>query len=402
MSIWIFLKIFSDCCVCFGILGAFPTVFPYGQSFLIPALVLASGVGISAFLWNRGKHWLSYAGMLLPVAFLTVMPREAYAGVLPVFGYCMIVVLRHQFALEYYNYRQYFKQSLMLMLGLYVLLSMLAFVEGMSGSGMSIIHPQATFRCALVHGVIGIILQRQLRLGSENGNSGRYQVFGLLGTVAVVLCVFLLAEPALRTGAAWILNTALSLVLSVVMVLFNLIGSMEDAKHMYEQVNDHRGNSDTPVMGNVIQEIIQSAQKQPEEPTNWWIWLVVALFAVVLILMLRTFRRKGNAQGWEAIVEDNVQPRRQTSDSRRTNRGKVRHYYREFLRMERKRGLILRKDMTTADILEKSASRTDPEGAPALREVYLQARYRRNKPISPEKVEKAKNALRKSREAVNS
>lgn len=398
MSFWIFLKIFSDCCVLLGILGAFPSVFAYGPSFLIPAVLLAAGTAVCAYLWERGSRWIYWIGLLFPAALLYALPLGQYPGVIPVAVYCGFVILRRQFALEYYSYRQYFKRSILLMLGLSVLLSMLAFVEGMSGSDVSIIHPEVTLRCALVHLIVGIILQRQLRLGSGNAMGGRYQIIGLLITMALVIGVFLLAEPMLRKGAAALLTAALNLLLSGVMILFNLIGSMEDAKIMYEQVNAHRGNSDTPVMGNVIQEIIQSAQTQPEEPVNWWIWLVIALVTVVLLLMLRTFRRKGKTDASGQILEERISPRVHKTDSRRSNRGKIRHYYREYLRMEKKRGLILKRDMTTADVLEKITSRTNLQGAQTLRDVYLHARYRYSKAVSPELVEKAKNALRRSRE----
>ena len=398
MSLWIFLKIFSDCCVCFGILGAFPTVFDYGPSFLIPSVLCAAGAGISAFLSDRGGKWTCLIGLLFPAAVSYLLPPAQYPGVIPVSAYCCIVILRRQFALEYYSYRLYFKRSIFLMLGLYVMLSMLAFVESMSGSEISIIHPDVTLRCAVVHLIVGIILQRQLRLGSGNAMGGRYQIIGLLTTIALVIGVFLLAEPVLRKGAAALLSTALSLVLSVVMMLFNLIGGMEDAKHMYEQVNTHRGNSDTPVMGNVLSEIIQSSQTQAEEPVNWWIWLVIVLVIVVFALMLRTFRKKEAASPQVQIQESRISPRMRRNDSRRTSRGKIRHYYREYLRMEKKRGLVLKKDMTTADVLNHMTSRTNPEGAQALREIYLRARYRLSKAVTPEEAEKAKIALGKSRE----
>ena len=84
-------------------------------------------------------------------------------------------------------------------------------------------------------------------------------------------------------------------------------------------------------------------------------------------------------------------------DSRRSNRGKVRHYYREFLKMENRRGLKLQKHYTTEDILLRISGDTDREGAAELREFYLLARYDERNDITPEQAEAAKLALRRSR-----
>ena len=72
-----------------------------------------------------------------------------------------------------------------------------------------------------------------------------------------------------------------------------------------------------------------------------------------MYLLLRSYRRGSHSSASPETVTvleaENVGRR----DSRRSNRGKVRHYYREFLKMERKRGMKLRKDYTTADILQR-------------------------------------------------
>ena len=204
----------------------------------------------------------------------------------------------------------------------------------------------------------------------------------------------------LRQGAAAVFKGILTAVFSVIMFLLNAFQSLLDnveLQAMQEQVQAHRETGDTPFMGPVVQYIQEATRSGPEEESYWWVWLVAAVAAVAMYLLLRSYRRGSNSVASPETVTALEAEDFGRRDSRRSNRGKVRHYYREFLKMERKRGMKLRKDYTTADILQRISQDTDPEGAGELRSIYLAARYDERTEITAEQAEAARLALRRSR-----
>ena len=115
----------------------------------------------------------------------------------------------------------------------------------------------------------------------------------------------------------------------------------------------------------------------------------------MMVFLLRTFsyrktvpftkERTGNAE----ILEGNRIPNPQS------NRGKLRRFYREFLRTERRRGAKLRTNQTSEDILRKISSDTDRQAASELRRLYIGARYDLSREVSDDQVKAAKAALKK-------
>ena len=402
MSLWIMLKIFGDVCVLFGILGAFPGYFIYRVSLFFPAIVCALGVGAASVLSRRGKERLRWLGALIAAAALLFAGEGAELRILlPVVFYTVFVIFRGQFDLEYYSYRQYFLRSLILVGALYLLLSIFSFLEGVSPDRIRTIYPNVTLRFGLVHLICGIVLQRQLRLGlSDSAQGSREQLVTVFVSLTVVILAFLGAEPLLRQGAAAVFKGILTAVFSVIMFLLDAFQSLLDSVEiqvMQEQVQAHRETGDTPFMGPVVQAIQEATRTGPEEESYWWVWLVAAVAAVAMYLLLRSYRRGSHSSASPETVTALEAEDCGRRDPRRSNRGKVRHYYREFLKMERKRGMKLRKDYTTADILQRISEDTDPEGARELRSIYLSARYDERTEITADQAEAAKLALRRSR-----
>lgn len=401
-SIWMILKVFGDICVCFAILAAFPGYFTHSYSLFWPALLCSGGVGIASVLNEFGKNRLRWLGILLPLASLLLPDgSEELRILLPAIVYAAVVIFRGQFELEYYSYRQYFTHSMMLLAGLYLLLCAFSVLESVADDGMRTIEAQETLRYGLVYLLTGVLLLRQLRLGLVSRSQGsRGQMIVMVATTGLVILAFLAAEPLLRQGATALFKAVLTLLFSVIMYLLNGFGSLlnqVEIQTMNDQVQAHRENSDTPFMGPVVQYIQQATRFGPDEPSYWWVTLVVIVLVVAMFLLLKSFRRRGSQPMSHETVATVIAPDYGRKDSRRSNRGKVRHYYREFLRMERKRGVKLRKNYTTEDILQRISDDTNPAAAAELRQIYLHARYDEEHEVTPEQVEAAKNALRRSR-----
>lgn len=406
MSIALILKIFSDCCVCFAILGAFPAAFPFSYPLLLPALACALVSGLAAALHAKGRPRLSRACALLCLPALAFAPSPAEAVIiLPIVVYSAAVILRGLFRLEYYSYRQYFLRSLALVGALFLVLSAFSVLEGIGGGEERIIHAGITLRYGLVHLLCGVALQRRLRLGTDSRAHGSAaQMAAMLGGTGVVICGFLAAEPLLRRGAASVFQTVMSLLLSAVLGLLELFSSLLDQvelQQMREQVAEHREDTlPSYNLGIVADQIQQNTQTASEEPSLWWVVPVSLVLIAAMVLMLRSFRKKAAAPATEQTVSA-VAPTPEKKQPRRSNRARVRQLYRDFLRQEKKRGLSLRGDYTSLDILGRVSADTDAEAAGKLREIYLRARYDENCEISRRQLDEAKAALKKSRGGAN-
>ena len=68
MAFALALKVFSDCCIVFAILGAFPMVFSCSHPLLFMAAIAAIAAGLSTFLAEKGKAGLGRACAVLPFA----------------------------------------------------------------------------------------------------------------------------------------------------------------------------------------------------------------------------------------------------------------------------------------------------------------------------------------------
>ena len=405
MSLGMLLKIFSDCCVCFAILGAFPSVITYSYPLLWPALLCGAAAGLATFLSGKDKPVLSRLCAVIPFASLFFIGDAGELIILlPVLIYVVVVILRGKLQLEYYTYRQFFQRSLILLGALFVALSAFSFLENFAGEGESIIRAEVTLRYGIVHLLCGIILQRQLRLGMERrGQGGVGQIAVMLGGTGIVIAGFLIAEPALRKGAAAVFKAIIGVIFGGIMALLELFTSLLDQMEidsMNEQLEQARGDK-APTMSGALGDQIQQVVKDEETAQSlWWVVLVAAVLIAAMVLMFLTFRKKSSVVHSEETVTT-VQIPGKAKTSRYSNRSKVRQIYREFLRQEKKRGLLLKKDYTSADVLQRISEDTDEKAAAELREVYLRARYDENCEISRDQVEAARAALKKSRGGTN-
>lgn len=406
MSIGILLKIFSDCCVCFAILGAFPSVIQYSYPLLWPALLCGVAAGLASFLSEKGKPVLSRLCVVIPfVSLLTVGGWLEVIILLPVLAYTVAVIFRGRLQLEYYTFRQYFLRSLLLLGALFLALSAFSFLENFAGEGESVIRAEVTLRYGIVHLLCGVILQRQLRLGmGRRGQGGVGQIAVMLGGTGVVIAGFLVAEPLLRRGATVVFKTVIGTIFGVIMAGLELFTSLLDQleiEAMNEQVEQARGDDHLVSMGQLGEQVQQVVQNEEAGRSLWWVVLVAAVLIIAMVLMFLTFRKKSGETHSEETVNVVTLPEKGKNQPRRSNRAKVRQLYREFLRQEKKRGLLLKQDYTSEDILRRVSADTDEQAAAALRELYIQARYNDHHEISRAQVEAAKSALKKSRGGAN-
>lgn len=404
MSIAMVLKIFSDCCVCFAILGSGPVRFDI--PLLVPALLYGISAGIAAFF--EGKHWHAVRRLcgLLPFLCLLLAENGQQMLLLAVPAlYTSLMILRGKLELEYYTYRRSFLQSLALVGAAYLIVNIWVFLALASNDPLPDVDAGVILRYGLVHLLCGVVLQRQLRLGvAYRSEGGRRQLSMLLGVAGTIVFAFVAAEPLLREHAATLMKYVITLLGTPIMLLLELFAwvvEQLERKQPDTQVADATvdisGEGAIPSAGGKIEQAANNAVHNELDPTLAWTVLVVILLLVAAVILYRSFqKRRADGDPGEIVGRVITAPKKKKA-SALSNRNRVRQLYREFLRMEKGWGLKLKISDTSKDILQRIHPETDRPSANDLRQVYLAARYDDRQSISRSQVNEAKRALKGTR-----
>ena len=399
-----FLRIFSDCCIMFALLGCCPSLLPYSYPLLAAALIYGVSAALSSFLYDKGKRRLSRICVLLPFLSLLLAgsAHEMLILVLPLL-YTAFVIFQGQMYLEYFSYRKFFIRSLVILGSIWAIMSILIYVEDPRGIHEKVIFTEVILQYALAHFLCGIVLQRQLRLGTRaraKGEAG--QLIGMLGSAGVVAAGFILTESVARENALDLLRNVIGvLTLPFQMLLGLIIYLMEKVEQMKQskEYQEAWENSDYSYAGGhkdyqeLMNKLLEDAPEQGHSP--WIMVFAAAAVVVILVLMVIAFTKILRPKGAPVIISEvRGGEKKKNKVSRLSNRGKVRQAYRDFLRHERQRGFVLKKYYTTADILQKVSAPATEAPAAQLREVYLRARYDEVSDVSREQADAARDALK--------
>lgn len=409
MFLEITLKIFSDCCIMFAILGCCPSILPYSYPLALSALVCGLVAGLSGYCREKfSSGWFRLCVLLLPLALFPVKNAPEALILIPAILYTAAVVLRGRLDLDYFSFRQYFKRSLALLFILWAVASLCNYIEDPKGLKEMIVQPANILRYGIAHFICGVTLQRQLRLGHQPGvRDSRGQLVAMMGGTGTVLAGFVVAEPLLRESAVeaakvffTIVAIPITAVYEVAVYIIKLM--VEELKNdkSYQEALEEAASRGGATHYSDYQELMKSLQENMpgnEEVQSAVIILVVG-WIVAVVLMFFVFGRRRMKQSVLLSAESVSAQRRNVPLIALNPRARVRQAYRDFLRREKMRGAKIRKDCTTAEIL-KNLSR-DAKHAPAaeLREIYLHARYNETREVSRAQAEAAKAALRQIHE----
>lgn len=404
-----FWKVLGDICLYFSVLGAFPQIFVTDMTLLWPALLCAAGTWIAGVISDRGLNGIRFAGVILGAASLILADSTIeYVMLIPAIVYSTVLIVRDETALEYYSFREYFRRALTAWAIFLLLIWVGGTFEEMTRPG---IEHALNYTTVLAYGALfavsGVVLQRQLRMGEGHAQSRR-----LTGTqsavVAVILAVVLLGVLVLEyylhdqaTSVLNLLGKILRWVFSAPIVLIAWIigllmeGPLREAKQAMETVGTEptvtvTGTMPTGTGGEYVQPTVEVGYPW------WFVVLILALMTVMLVYMVAVHRRRVKTPASRETTGRAETEAPPAKESRRSNRAKVRRCYREFLRQERRRGLVLRRDHTSEDILKQASG--NQKAAAQLREIYIQARYNKKAAVTAEQVKVAKEALRKTKE----
>ncbi len=410
MSLLMVLKIFSDCCICFAIVGSGPILFDI--PLLVPALICGLSAGIAAVFhkkeWNAGR-WLC---ALLPMLSLLLARDGEQALLLAVPAiYTGAIIFLGKLELEYYSYSRFFRQSLMLIGGAYLITNIWLFLSNATGEASLLLDGEVILRYGIVHLLCGIVLQRQLRLGVDySSKSNRRQIPVLLCVAAVIIFGFVAAEPFMRTQFLQLVKYALALlgvpvifIIELLAKLINQLGSAQQNGQIQtgKPTGSGTGGGVVQIPNVTVPEEETEALANTTDPMYIWAAVITVLLVVAAIILYKSFQKQlfsGNVRELKSSV---VVPAKKKRDSVLSNRHKVRQLYREFLRTENGHGLKLKSNDTSLDVLGRIHSDTDKKSAADLRQVYLSARYDDRNSVSRSQVNAAKQALKGTKKANN-
>lgn len=410
MILWMFLKVFADSCLCFCFIGTFQQIFAPGFSLLWPALLCGAGAALAAVQMEQGRYGLRFVGILLPLTgFLLARSQVDILIMLPTAIYTAILIWKGDFALEYYTFRDQYKRVLTVWFFFFFAVCGLSYVESFSWAPGMTLSWENCLWYAICYAVSGVVLLRQLRLGDEGSRAmdNRQLLLVSAGTGTAVLGAVLLERWLAEKGSS-VLRLIWDFFLMLLGLPFVLLGKLftgfvsllpeETVQKMESPLGESsQAGEALPQMPTeeMVEEAVQQVQRN-EYP--WWLAIaIVVVLAVILIVMLGIHRKNTPAGAGGFTVTDVETEKKEKKAANRSNRAKVRRYYREFLRSERMKGTKLTTSQTSADILQGIAQSTDRESAQKLREIYLRARYDEGWEVTSEEMTEAKTAMKNSR-----
>ena len=400
MSLIMLLKIFSDCCVVFAIVGVAPVRFHFPV--LLCGLVCGVGACMATFFEEKGRSFLRCLCAAVPLAGLLLAQggTELVLMLIPV-GYTVFTILRGKLELEYSGYTYFFVRTLWLLGGICAVCGAWNFLTIAAEDTVVRLNLAVLTRYGLVHALCGVVVQRQLRLGvAGQGAGGRGQVFTLVGTAGMIAGSFVLAEPMLRDGVVKLIRgfaTVMAVgLLWIAEKLDRLLTKLKKPDGVKEWEDHHADQM--AQQGGIANEELPPAEPAvtiDEMNINTLAMVLVGVFLVAAVVLLIFSFHKRRSQADDA---EQIQPLKPAAKkkkiSQRSNRGKVRQYYRDFLRLEKNLGMKIKNSDTSADVLSHIDAHTDKASAEALRQVYLSVRYDDRGNVTDRQVAQAKRALK--------
>lgn len=419
MSTSIFIKVFSDCCLCLSFLCL--TAIPHSSNAPLLAVMLlcALAASLASVLHGKCRITLSRLCCLLPLLSLFAAGDKIQLLIMLVpILYTGIVILRGMLYLEYYTYRKYVIATSILLLCVYIFVYTVAPLINFMYGG-EIVDTYTFLGFGSLHVLSGFFLLRRLRIGSDHVVRRNFRPFTVIVASAVVLSAVCWAMDACFSKLLHALEAMTELAYKASKrLVFELMWDTPKARPGKDRPSriPSAGStapnpSEPPAMSGTVPPDTANTMPEHLEPQEHFsgidlnlpepnigavllVILVLTVLAVVVLMVLSFHARSQKVVERETIASLKDRGRKSQEAPILSNRAHVRQLYRTFLRQEIRRGMILQSSDTTDDILRKLHQDTDLENASVLRKIYIQARYDQSHSVSYKQVEKAREALK--------
>lgn len=408
MSIWLFVKTFGDICLYFSVVSAFPKLFPYRFAFLWPALLGGLGVAMADMLSMHGKQRLRFLCLLLPLsAFLLAESTMEYLVLALPVGYAAALMIRNLNFLEYYRFRTMFSRSITAW-GLYFgVICLLCYFENATQPWRTTLQYQTPLVCGLLYMFCGVMLLRQLRMGTDGKQSrlNGTQMVVFLSASAVGMLGLVALERVLQRYATSVLEILkkafLYIVTAPLTILTQLISAGLSGRFevLQEPADEQIQYTEPPVEGGFPPPVLGTVEQAAEESGfPWWlVALILAAMVTVLAILARAYSKRRVFAATDEIHGAAEAKTKNREARERSNRSKMRQIYRSFLKQQRGNGMKLYHHYTSEDVHRHLTDNTDSEAAQTLRQVYLSARYDETREVTTQQLKTAKDAMKRIR-----
>ena len=408
MNLYVLFQVCGELFLYYALLSGIPGLFPYTFSPVWPILISGASAAIAAYLSDHGKFTVRYLCLLFPLCCLTFGQTVMdFLVLIPPVIYVAVTIFRDEWDLEYFHFREFFRKSL-IVLGIFLLIIFFgAMLEDTTRQRNPLLDANGTLRYGLIYAVLGIILQRQLRMGTDSRRSKYVSNLQLtlvtLSSGLLILAILgterYLASQGISLGA--LIGEALRFVVGLPVYLLGILVTwiMGLNTDVLEEIQEAQPVETQPMATNPLPELGEAVIPQQQEIVvsfPWWLAvLILTLLTVGLILLTRMLRNRPSGSPIRETVEKLSPQTRPPRADRRSNRQKVRKLYRDYLKSEQSHGHKLTTWQTSQDILHGMRPGADRRAAASLRKIYLSARYDPDAKISPNQVQSAKEQLKK-------
>ena len=374
----------SDICFYYAILSIFPDFLPLQRPM---ALFAAASFAVSLAAVYIPWAPLRFVLAALPgLVFLQAKPCFPLAFSALAWLYLILVLTAGRFSVWLEGYRRSFR----VMLWTCILSMLCSILLNMIQPGVTMILPGTSYSLAFL--CLGVVAMRKLQMNAEM--SLRWNLANNFVTVGV---------PLVAAGCSWLLWRLLLLLrpigVSLLPLLKRLLAALINALFPInpEAFDSMPTPTPEPTLSPAEEAIVEPGWETPtpqidfdfefdpavlEKARRIGIFALLALLLIVLVILILLRVRRNRAKAFEEVpyeeAEDGVLVRkRKKAESifARSDVKDIRVLYRKYMQLMRKRGVLIRKDSTSRDILDEAEQISLSPAARRLRELYLAARY---------------------------
>lgn len=391
------MQLLSELLLYFTVVSLFPS---FRDSHFLMAAVTAIGF-VSALIGSRIKA-LKPLSILLPLTEILLIENDSqWFFLLLIVGYQIIVLITESYRIEHDRYRYVFgMESLVVLTVLFVCIT-----------------SSLKNCCPLVFGglflLTGIIVLRGKRLGRKADMQLR------ILNAADVIGVF--AAAALSFGLLYILLTYSGKIFEIIalpfaLVIKGLIGLFVILSRniwTYFNYNNTSSETENQSIDEIYEEIFHPSEDaviETDQGFNYLrlferfflILLAVAVIVVILYLIYRVLIRIETEETEDGLKRGNgFETGRRKTDrkiKKQNNNQEIRKIYREFLYLAKRKGIPIKKQTTSQEVLSEGMFSENRDAA-SLRELYIKARYCKDYRVSDEDIRMAKECLARLKES---
>ena len=399
MSAVVFTLTAANLGLYFTLLGYFPWFRDMLPGVLAAQLLGPAACALACLVWRKRPKLRFIFAPLPPLALLLASGPQQMLLLAPAILYPEMILFSARFSASYWEYNNHARSA-----GV-VLLLLLLFSQTPNARLLPVIFGTGTL-------ILGAFTLRQLRFGAETGP--KQKLLELLSLCSLTAAAWLVARAltGMRQIFLWLTERVFY---PIGLLIQRLAAWLSEFTSLARQ--DQTGSEGPPTPEPTLMMPEQAMEFQELPPADEAvsgaalfrpILVVLGIAACVIAVWLVVFLyRRLRDSRTDEIREDRENLQTEAEEGRgrvpgeterRSNRRKIRRVYEKYLKLLQRRAFVRQSQDSSQEILVKTRSISAEEPAAALRQLYIQARYRPDAVITGAQVREAKRLLRRIKE----